>query len=82
MKILLALVLSLAAFGFNAQADDHPAAAKAPAACNKAQEDHTGHKHGGKDCKHKAVKHGNHVDYEHDGHKHMAHGDHYDECNG
>jgi hypothetical protein len=81
MKVLLTLVLSLAFWGFNAQAnDEHKDAGQAT--CSKTQEDHTGHKHGGKDCKHKAVKHGSHMDYEHDGHKHMAHGDHYDECKG
>ena len=80
MKVILALVLSLAFWGFNAQADHHEGDKKA--ACTKAEGDHSAHKHGGKDCKHKAVKHGDHVDYEHDGHKHMAHGDHYDECKG
>lgn len=81
MKVILALVLTLAFCGFNAQAnEEHKDGAKA--ACNKVEADHAGHKHGGKDCKHKAVKHGDHMDYEHDGHKHMAHGDHYDECKG
>jgi zinc transport system permease protein len=33
----------------------------------------------GKDCGHVAVRHGDHVDYVHDGHRHAVHGRHYDE---
>ena len=33
----------------------------------------------GPDCGHVAVRHGDHVDYVHDGHRHAAHGRHYDE---
>ncbi|HET6562143.1 MAG TPA: metal ABC transporter permease [Marmoricola sp.] len=40
-------------------------------------EDH-GHQHG-PDCGHTAVRHGDHVDYVHDGHRHAPHGGHYDE---
>lgn len=40
-------------------------------------EDHT-HEHG-PDCGHPAVRHGDHVDYVHDGHRHARHGSHYDE---
>ncbi|GAA1910362.1 zinc transport system permease protein [Marmoricola bigeumensis] len=40
-------------------------------------EDH-GHEHG-PDCGHRAVQHGDHVDYVHDGHRHAPHGGHYDE---
>ncbi len=36
------------------------------------------HQHG-KDCGHVAVRHGDHVDYVHDGHRHAEHGEHYDE---
>ncbi|CAA9380440.1 MAG: Zinc ABC transporter, permease protein ZnuB [uncultured Nocardioides sp.] len=36
------------------------------------------HQHGD-DCGHKAVEHGDHVDYVHDGHRHAPHGGHYDE---
>ena len=36
------------------------------------------HDHG-PDCGHVAVKHGDHVDYVHDGHRHASHGEHYDE---
>jgi zinc transport system permease protein len=36
------------------------------------------HDHG-PDCGHVAVRHGDHVDYVHDGHRHAAHGRHYDE---
>ena len=36
------------------------------------------HRHGA-DCGHRAVEHGDHVDYVHDGHRHANHGDHYDE---
>jgi zinc transport system permease protein len=36
------------------------------------------HEHG-PDCGHRAIPHGDHVDYVHDGHRHAAHGEHYDE---
>jgi zinc transport system permease protein len=36
------------------------------------------HDHG-PDCGHRAVRHGDHVDYVHDGHRHASHGEHYDE---
>lgn len=36
------------------------------------------HEHG-PDCGHRAVPHGDHVDYLHDGHRHAIHGKHYDE---
>ena len=36
------------------------------------------HAHG-EDCGHRAVPHGDHVDYVHDGHRHAMHGEHYDE---
>lgn len=41
-------------------------------------EDGHAHVHGD-DCGHPAVKHGDHVDYVHDGHRHAPHGEHYDE---
>ena len=44
---------------------------------HKIHSDHP-HKHG-PNCGHKAVKHGNHVDYLHDGHYHHVHGNHVDE---
>jgi zinc transport system permease protein len=40
-------------------------------------EDHA-HVHG-PDCGHRAVPHGDHVDYIHEGHRHATHGEHYDE---
>ena len=36
------------------------------------------HDHG-PECGHPAVRHGDHVDYVHDGHRHAVHGEHYDE---
>ena len=36
------------------------------------------HEHG-PECGHVAIRHGDHVDYVHDGHRHAAHGEHYDE---
>ncbi len=36
------------------------------------------HEHG-PDCGHAAVRHGDHIDYVHDGHRHASHGGHYDE---
>jgi zinc transport system permease protein len=41
------------------------------------EEEHP-HEHG-PDCGHVAVRHGDHVDYVHDGHRHASHGGHYDE---
>jgi len=46
----------------------------------KKHEGHT-HRHG-PECGHKSVKHGDHIDYLHDGHHHRVHGDHVDECKG
>lgn len=37
------------------------------------------HHHGGPDCAHEVIEHGDHRDYVHDGHRHAVHGDHYDE---
>lgn len=45
----------------------------------KAEHTLTEHTHGGNDCTHESVQHGDHVDYLHDGHRHAEHGDHYDE---
>ncbi len=36
------------------------------------------HEHG-EDCGHRAIIHGDHVDYVHDGHRHAPHDEHYDE---
>ena len=42
---------------------------------------HDDHDHvHGPNCGHRAVQHGNHIDYLHDGHLHLMHGDHVDEC--
>lgn len=41
---------------------------------------HGNHSHvHGEDCGHTAIRHGDHIDYLHDGHLHSAHGDHFDE---
>ncbi|MDP3967724.1 MAG: metal ABC transporter permease [Nocardioides sp.] len=40
--------------------------------------DEQDHQHG-PDCGHRAIPHGDHVDYVHDGHRHAPHGQHYDE---
>jgi hypothetical protein len=41
---------------------------------------HEGHTHQHKPgCGHRTVKHGDHIDYLHDGHLHHIHGDHVDE---
>jgi hypothetical protein len=37
------------------------------------------HTHG-PGCGHRAIKHGDHFDYLHDGHIHRVHGDHVDDC--
>jgi zinc transport system permease protein len=44
---------------------------------HRATESHP-HRHSD-DCGHRAVPHGDHVDFVHDGHRHAVHGDHYDE---
>jgi len=55
-----------------------PAGALVPATGHHAvPEDHQ-HQHG-EHCGHRAVPHGDHVDYVHDGHRHASHGSHYDE---
>ncbi len=41
-------------------------------------DEHREHAHG-PGCGHLAVRHGDHVDYVHDGHRHAPHGAHYDE---
>jgi hypothetical protein len=46
---------------------------------NKAEHTIEDHRHGGSDCSHETVQHGDHVDYLHDGHRHAEHADHYDE---
>ncbi len=43
-----------------------------------AQTEYHPHEHGPA-CEHPAVRHGDHVDYLHDGHRHALHGAHYDE---
>src|SRR5579859_2489786 len=41
---------------------------------------HVGHTHThGPGCGHTAIRHGDHLDYAHDGHLHHPHGDHVDE---
>ena len=47
--------------------------------CNIHQ--HHDHQHG-ETCGCKTVKHGDHIDYIHDGHLHRIHGNHVDECEG
>ena len=51
---------------------------------HKAAQEHK-HKHG-KNCGHKAEKHGDHTDYEHEEngevHHHKKHAGHFDECEG
>jgi zinc transport system permease protein len=44
--------------------------------------DHAGEPHAhvhDEECGHQAVRHGDHVDYLHEGHRHAVHADHYDE---
>ncbi len=49
-----------------------------PAAAHTAVPEEHDHRHGPA-CGHRAVEHGDHVDYVHDGHRHAPHGSHYDE---
>lgn len=62
---------------------DHTPEHKAEQTKEHKQEMNHDHEHG-KDCGHKAVKHGDHEDYEHEVagqvHKHKKHDGHYDEC--
>jgi hypothetical protein len=46
--------------------------------CSQAKDAQHEHRHG-PGCGHTAVRHGDHVDYLHDGHLHHAHEDHIDE---
>ncbi len=44
---------------------------------------HPAHEHQhGETCGCKSVRHGDHIDYVHDGHLHRIHGNHVDECSG
>ncbi|MEM8876680.1 MAG: hypothetical protein AAGD23_02295 [Pseudomonadota bacterium] len=47
-------------------------------ACNNPKHANHDHEHG-PGCGHTAVRHGDHIDYIHDGHLHHPHGDHVDE---
>ena len=49
-----------------------------PAPAHTAVPEEHEHRHGPA-CGHRAVEHGDHVDYVHDGHRHAPHGSHYDE---
>jgi zinc transport system permease protein len=49
-----------------------------PGTGHRAVPEEHGHRHG-EHCGHRAVPHGDHVDYVHDGHRHASHGSHYDE---
>ncbi|ELY4478964.1 hypothetical protein SMZ59_005158 [Salmonella enterica] len=46
--------------------------------CNEKHHENHPHQHG-EGCGHTAIRHGDHVDYLHDGHLHHPHGDHVDE---
>ncbi|MPW22602.1 hypothetical protein GCT13_38750 [Paraburkholderia sp. CNPSo 3157] len=46
--------------------------------CNEPHHAHHNHQHG-PSCGHTAIRHGDHVDYLHDGHLHHPHGNHVDE---
>lgn len=47
-------------------------------ACNEKHHENHPHQHG-EGCGHTAIRHGDHVDYLHNGHLHHPHGDHVDE---
>ncbi len=49
---------------------------------SESHEQHQGehpHVHNEAACGHEAVRHGDHADFEHDGHWHAKHADHWDE---
>jgi zinc transport system permease protein len=84
--VLLALAGFLAAYPVGlllrrrrrlAQPFDEPDVDHHTVAHTLVEDDHR-HAHG-EDCGHPAVRHGDHVDYVHDGHRHASHGGHYDE---
>ncbi|MFC6153679.1 metal ABC transporter permease [Nocardioides yefusunii] len=85
--VLVALAIFLVAWPFGAwmRRRDRlnapfPLLDEAPDAVPHTDPDDTGHTHlHGEDCGHRAVPHGDHVDYLHDGHRHAPHGEHYDE---
>jgi ABC-type nickel/cobalt efflux system permease component RcnA len=85
MNTRYALIVSFAALtmaGVNTQADEAKTeVAQKAKATHQAHNQHK-HKHGEKNCAHKAEKHGDHTDYEDEGHHHKKHGSHYDECGG
>ena len=57
---------------------DQPLSTEELAAGHTAVPERHEHEHG-EACGHRAVPHGDHVDYVHDGHRHAVHGSHYDE---
>jgi zinc transport system permease protein len=70
--VLLGIAAFLAAVGWRVGRD------ALVARRHRGAEGHTEHEHG-PECGHDAVRHGDHVDYVHDGHRHAVHGGHYDE---
>ena len=81
LTLAAALCLTMGAPIRTVTADDAVAPVPTPSPSHHPHAHHK-HVHGGKDCTHKAEPHGDHIDYEHDGHHHRKHGDHYDECEG
>jgi hypothetical protein len=73
---LLALISAYVGLPLSALADHHESAKPS----DPAHVEHV-HQHGEK-CGHKMEKHGDHVDYEHEGHHHRGHEKHVDDCEG
>ena len=46
---------------------------------HRQHEDDHGHIHAEETCGDESLRHGDHFDFEHDGHWHAKHGDHWDE---
>jgi zinc transport system permease protein len=63
---------------FPEEADGYPSGAGYLADEHTVAPEQHEHEHGDR-CGHPAVRHGDHVDYVHDGHRHAVHGGHYDE---
>lgn len=78
MKIITVCALALSLGFVNVSFADHKAD-------HHTSEKKHSHQHK-KDCGHKAEKHGDHTDYEHEVggkmHHHKKHGKHFDECEG
>ena len=81
MKAILFIsvsALALSSLSFGAVGAEKKKAGVKPVDAHIASASHEDHKHS-ENCGHRAVQHGDHTDYLHDGRYHASHIDHYDE---